>query len=68
MKSSKQLIMLLRRFRSSDSAAGRMNGMVNSPDALGDDPCTVAGIRAINEPGEGLVELEISVGRSRASP
>jgi hypothetical protein len=60
--------MLLRRFRSSDSVAGRMNGMVNSPDALGDDPCTVAGIRAINEPGEGLVELEITVGCSRASP
>ncbi len=60
--------MLLRRFRSSDSAAGRMNGMVNSPDALGDDPCTVTGIRAINEPGEGLVELEITVGCSRASP
>ena len=45
-----------------------MNGMVNSPDALGDDPCTVTGIRAINEPGEGLVELEITVGCSRASP
>jgi hypothetical protein len=24
-----------------------MNGMVNSPDAVGDDPCTVTGIRAI---------------------
>jgi hypothetical protein len=59
--------MLLRRFRSSVSAAGRMNGMVNSPDALGDDPCTVTGIRAVNEPGEGLVELEITVGCSRAS-
>jgi hypothetical protein len=44
-----------------------MNGMVNSPDALGEDPCTVTGIRAINEPGEGLVELEITVGCSRAS-
>jgi hypothetical protein len=44
-----------------------MNGMVNSPDAPGDDPCTVTGIRAIDEPGEGLVELEITVGRSRAS-
>ena len=44
-----------------------MNGMVNSPDALGDDPCTVTGIRAIDEPGEGLVELEITVGRSRTS-
>jgi hypothetical protein len=60
--------MLLRRFRSSDSVAGRMNGMVDSPDALGDDPCTVTGIRTINEPGEGLVELEITVGCSRASP
>jgi hypothetical protein len=65
---SDALIMLLRRFRSSDSVAGRMNGMVDSPDALGDDPCTVTGIRAINEPGEGLVELEITVGCSRASP
>ncbi len=44
-----------------------MNGMVNSPDALGEDPCTVTGIRAINEPGEGFVELEITVGCSRAS-
>jgi hypothetical protein len=43
-----------------------MNGMVNSPAALGDDPCTVTGIRAINEPGEGLVELEITVGCNRA--
>ena len=42
-----------------------MNGMVNSPDAPGDDRCTVTGIRAIDEPGEGLVELEITVGRSR---
>ena len=45
-----------------------MNGMVDSPDALGDDPCTVTGIRTINEPGEGLVELEITVGCSRARP
>ncbi len=66
--SDRQLIMLLRRFRSSVSALGRMNGMVNSPDALGDDPCTVTGIRAVNEPGEGLVELEITVACSRASP
>ena len=44
-----------------------MNGMVNSPAAPGDDPCTVTGIRAINERGEGLVELEITVGCSRAS-
>jgi len=44
-----------------------MNGMVNSPDAPGDDPCTVTGIRAIDEPGEELVELEITVGCSRAS-
>ena len=43
-----------------------MNAMVNSPDAPGEDPCTVTGIRAINEPAEGLVELEITVGRSRA--
>ena len=44
-----------------------MNAMVNSPDAPGDDPCTVTGIRAIDEPGEGLAELEITVGCSRAS-
>ena len=44
-----------------------MHGMVNSPDAPGDDPCTVTGIRAIGEPGEGLAELEITVGCSRAS-
>jgi len=44
-----------------------MNGMVNSPDAFGDDPCTVTGIRAIDEPGEGLVEMEITIGCSRAS-
>lgn len=30
-------------------------------DALGDDPCRVAGIRAINERDDGLVELEITV-------
>jgi hypothetical protein len=60
--------MLSRHFQSSVSALGRMNGMVNSPDAPGDDPCTVTGIRAINEPDEGLVELEITVGCSRASP
>jgi Sec-independent protein translocase protein TatA len=41
-----------------------MNGMVNSPDA---DPCTVTGIRAIDEPGEGLVEVEITVSCSRVS-
>jgi hypothetical protein len=41
--------------------------MVNSPDALGDDPCTVTEIRAIDEPDEGLVELEITVGCSPAS-
>ena len=58
---------MLRRFRSSVSASGRMNGMVNSPDAPGDDPCMVTGIRAMDEPGEGLVELEITVGCSRAS-
>jgi hypothetical protein len=44
-----------------------MNGMADSPDALGDEPCTVTGIRAINEPGDGLVELEITVGYSWAS-
>ncbi len=59
--------MLLRRFRSPVSAAGRMNRMVNSPDALGDDPCAVTGIRAVNEHGAGLVELEITVGCNRAS-
>ena len=64
---SKQSIMLRRLFRSPVSAPGRMNGLVNSPDAFGEDPCTVTGIRAINEPGEGLVELEIAVGCSRAS-
>ena len=59
--------MLPRHSRSSVSGPGRMNGMVNSPDAPGDDPCTVTGIRAIDEPGEGLVELEITVGCNRAS-
>ena len=42
--------------------------MVNSRGALGDDPCAVTGIRAVNEHGEGLVELEITVACSRASP
>jgi hypothetical protein len=37
-----------------------MDGMVDSPDALGDDPCTVTGIRAIGESGEGLLEVEIA--------
>lgn len=41
-----------------------MNGMVDSPDVLGDDSCTVTGIRAIDVPGEGLVEVEITVGCS----
>jgi hypothetical protein len=59
--------MLPRHCQSPVSASGRMNGMVNSPDALGDDPCTVTGIRGIDEPGEGLVELEITVGCNRAS-
>jgi hypothetical protein len=45
-----------------------MSDMVNSPDALGDDPCTVTGIRAIDEPEGGLVELEITVGCSTTSP
>jgi hypothetical protein len=31
------------------------------PAALGNDPCMVTGIRAINEPDEGLVELGIAV-------
>jgi hypothetical protein len=53
--------MLPRHFRSSVSVSGRMNGMVNSPAALGNDPCMVTGIRAINEPDEGLVELGIAV-------
>ncbi len=44
-----------------------MNDMVNSPDAPGDDPCTITGIRAIDESGEGLVEMEITVSCSRAS-
>jgi hypothetical protein len=44
-----------------------MNGMVNSLAALADDPCTVTEIRAIDEPGEGLVELEITVGCDGAS-
>jgi hypothetical protein len=44
-----------------------MNAMVNSSDALGDDPCTVTGIPAIEEPGEGLVEVGITVGCSRAA-
>ena len=59
--------MLRRLFRSLVRAPGRMNGMVSSSDAPGEDPCTVTGIRAINEPGEGLVELEIAVGCSRVS-
>ncbi len=44
-----------------------MSDMVDSPDALGDDSCTVNGIRVIDEPGEGLVELEITVGFGQAS-
>jgi hypothetical protein len=44
-----------------------MNGMVDSPGAVGDDSCTVTGIRAIDEPGEGLVEVEITVGCSSAA-
>ena len=41
--------------------------MVNSPDVLGNDPCTVTEIRAIDELDKGLVELEITVGCSRAN-
>jgi hypothetical protein len=59
--------MLPRHCQSPVSVSGRMNGMVTSWDALGGDPCTVTGIRAINEPGEGLVELEITVGCNQAS-
>jgi hypothetical protein len=44
-----------------------MNGMVDSPDALGDDRCTVTGIHAIDESGAGLVEVEITVGCSSAA-
>jgi hypothetical protein len=43
-----------------------MNGMASSPDAPGGDPGTVTGIRAIGEPGERLVEVEITVCCSRA--
>jgi uncharacterized protein YbaA (DUF1428 family) len=43
-----------------------MNGMASFPDAPGDDPCTVTGIRAINESSEGLIELEITISCSRA--
>jgi hypothetical protein len=49
------------------SASARMNGMVNSPDAPGGDPCAVTGIRAIGEPDEGHVEVEITVRCIRAS-
>jgi hypothetical protein len=42
-----------------------MSGMVNARDVLGDDPFTVARIRAVDERDEGLVELEITV---RCSP
>lgn len=45
-----------------------MNGMVNYPHALGGDPCTVAGIRAIDEPDEGHVELEITVDCGTTNP
>ena len=31
--------------------------MVDSPDALGDDPCTVTGLRAIDEPGRHIVRM-----------
>jgi hypothetical protein len=41
--------------------------MVDSPYAPGDDPCTVTGIRAISEAGEGLVDVEITVSCSRAA-
>jgi hypothetical protein len=41
--------------------------MVTSSATPGDGPCTVTGIRAIDEPGAGLVEVEITVGCSRAS-
>ncbi len=44
-----------------------MNGMVTSPDAPDDHPCTVTGIRAIDERDEGHVELEITVACTPAS-
>jgi hypothetical protein len=37
-------------------------------DALGDDPCTVAGIRAVDERDDELVELEITVACGPNSP
>jgi hypothetical protein len=43
------------------STSGGMSGMVSAQDVPGDDPCTIAGIRAIDERDEGLVELEITV-------
>jgi hypothetical protein len=44
-----------------------MDGMADSRDALGDDSFTVTAIRAIDEPSEGLVEVEITVGCDRAA-
>lgn len=44
-----------------------MNGMVNSPGVVGGDSCMVTGIHAIDEPGEELVEVEITVGCSSAA-
>lgn len=38
-----------------------MNDMTDSPDTPGEDTCTIAAIRAIDEPDEGHVELEITV-------
>jgi hypothetical protein len=37
-------------------------------DGRGDDPCMVAGIRAVDERDDGLVELEISVACGPNSP
>jgi hypothetical protein len=45
-----------------------MSSMVNGPDVPGDDLCTVARVRAIDERDEGLVELEIVVACGRESP
>lgn len=42
--------------------------MVNYRDARGGDPCTVAGVRAIDEPDEGHGELEITVDCGTTNP
>ncbi len=50
-----------------DQRLRQNNGVVSSSDAPGDDPCTVAAIRAIDEPDEEHAELEITVRCTRAS-